>query len=674
MDNRVTSGYMRMIEDASEDIGEVKTNKDDLSMDSLRDDLYNSMEFLPQSEIDSLMEAISHKETTKEELKPIEEYDDEDISNFRIDGREKEIVAPYGIEIELMNCDRAQREEQDVSIMGKISRTTESLHDIKDETYKSNDGKYREFNKKWYSEMHHSSLGEHAIIKLWFNGVDITTAKLLEKGVYGVSPTERSTRYFIEYAKRVPEDIEGEKLYKILNELYVIHPMMDWKSGDATEKAKNAYYHYLVTATNTFIDIKEHAQDYIEKIMPNNKAKSKYLDIARQFLLSSSRTSVVITYNAVSLKNTIINLARGTKVQRELAIHLLNLAVANYPSLFYGLELEKYFSYEKNVVLKRIYKQSGKSSQYFEDIGNFNPNFGFIFKDLTDEWLWKNFLPTITSRKPMFKVRNVFVDENSNMDNCLSLMEMYKEEFVNNENEFFRGLSYPVRVIADCQIDYGTWRDIQRHRISNNIYNDFNTPLLAMSKHRDFSVIEPEYMIPNIEVLDKKDEDKIIEEIYSGSRDAYESLKSSLDLYLSTRLKEMTDLYAKYLKDFAKYLVEKYKDSNYTEESIHIVNNITMVEISSDLNLLAYRMTAIMNLDLRAIKHIVENRIIPAGHNSYRLFAMSMFENTIHYVIPKMIEKKVLSFGCKNRFIRVLFKNLFEKEYYRNIIDRIKNI
>lgn len=672
------TGYLKMLDDASEDIGETKSNNEGEIMEirydnTLRDELMNEGEVLPQSEIDALLRAISPKKETLKSLLPVSGID-EDIGNPSLRQRNPYTIPELGIEIELMNADRADKEEKDVSIMGKISRTTDSLHNIKNDTYRDKSDEYRKFNDKWYSEMHHSSLGEHAIIKLWFNGIDIATAKLLEKGIYGISPTERSTRYFIEYANKVDENLEGEELYNVLKELYVINPAFVWEKDNSN---KNDYYNYLRKATNTFIEVKEQAQEYIEKIMPNNKAKSKYLDIARQYLLTSSRTSVVITYNAVSLKNVLINLARGSEIQRTLALHLHQMLMGFYPSLFGRLNLDLYMSYEKNVIHRIVYNHAIDDDEFYLKIGKFNPNLGLINKDLCSKELWDKFNPIISSLKPTFKVKQVDIDKNINMNDCLCLMDLYSatKEYSGNDNNYFRGLQYPVRVLAECQIDYGTWRDIQRHRISNNIYNDYNTPLLGMyGVTKD--IYEPIYMIPNIEVLDSFDEDRIIEEVYNGSREVYESNKSSLEMILATKLKEMVDSYKNFLSNYA-IAMKSYDETlykKYEKESLTICNNIHMVELSSDMNLLAYRMTAIMNLDLRAIKHIVENRIIPAGHNSYRLFAMSMFENTVHYIMPKLVEKKVLTYQNKDIFVRTLFNHMFAFNHYKNIIDRVKNI
>lgn len=672
MENEIrTSGFARMLDEASEEIGEVKTNNT-----FLRDELLNeNKEYLPQEEIDALLGIISTKETVKEILLPVPHNEEsEDCMNYYNKQFPIYKIPELGVEIELMNADRADKEEKDISIMGKISRTTESLHDIKDDTYKSEDNKYREFNRKWYSEMHHSSLGEHAIIKLWFNGVDIATAKLLEKGIYGISPTERSTRYFIEYTNKIDENLTGEELYNILKELYVIHPSMDLYDGKNTKEIKNKYYDYLKKATNNFIDVKEKAQEYIEKILPENKAKSKYLDIARQYLLTSSRTSVVITYNAVSLKNVLINLARGSETQRILVTHLHQMIMGFYPSLFSNLNLETYFSYEKNVISKLLLNYTENNENYLLEIAKFNPNFGYINKDLTDKNLWDKFDIRITNEKPAFKVSQVNVYKDCDMNKCLELMDLYsaKMEYAGNENNYFRGLQYPVRVVAKCYIDYGTWRDIQRHRISNNVYNDYNTPLLAIdNQHINSNAV---YLIPNIELLDKKIEDSVIGKIFNNDKEKYEENKKELETFLFNKLEYMTNLYKTFLIEYSNYLISISDYNKYDKTSIINCNNIKMVEISSDLNLLAYRTTAIMNLDLRAIKHIVENRIIPAGHNSYRLFAISMFENTIHYIIPKMIEKEVLGFGNRDRFIRTLFRKVFSFNYYRNIIDRVKNI
>lgn len=681
-----TSGFARMLDEASEEIGEVKSTNNS----NLRDELLNeNKEYLPQDEIDALLKIVSEKENEKEVLLPvpyeeIEEYDDsindivtkaisETVNNENYKQFQVYKIYELGVEIELMNADRAGKEEKDVSIMGKISRTTDSLHDIKDNTYKDRSNKYREFNEKWYSEMHHSSLGEHAIIKLWFNGVDIATAKLLEKGIFGVSPTERSTRYFIEYTKRIDENLEGEALYDILKELYVLHPSMDWHSGEECIEYKNKYYRYLRKATNNFIDVKEKAQEYIEKILPENKAKSKYLDIARQYLLTSSRTSVVITYNAVSLKNTIMNLARGTENQRILANHLHRMMIVFYPSLFSNLNLDNYLTYEKNTIFRMLYNNAS-DDDYFLEMAKFNPNFGIIKKDLTDKNLWDNFSPRISSEKPTFKIEQVDIYKDCDMDLCLNLMDLYsaKNEFIGSDNEYFRGLQYPVRVVGKCYIDYGTWRDIQRHRISNNIYNDYNTPLLAIDNHN--TSYDAVYIIPNIELLDKRIEDSVIDNAFNGKRENYEVFKEEMESYLSLKLENIVNVYKTFLTDYSNHLIHLHNTDDYDKDSIIICNNIKMIEMSSDLNLLAHRIIAIMNLDLRAIKHIVENRIISAGHNSYRLFAVSMFENTIHYIIPRMIEKEVLSFGNRDRFVRTLFKRLFTFDYYRNIIDKVKNI
>lgn len=674
--------FVRMLDEASEDTGELKTNtKGELNMEirydnTLRDELLNKEEALSQSEINDLLRAISSKETSLKTKNAVVLDEIDDVSNPSTRNMHVCKIPELGIEIELMNSDRADKEEKDVSIMGKISRTTDSLHNIQNDTYREENEEYRNFNRKWYSEMHHSSLGEHAVIKLWFNGIDIATAKLLEKGIFGISPTERSTRYFIEYAKKVDESLSYENLYNVVKELYIIHPSMDWNTGIHTAEVKNKYYEYLRKATNTFIEVKDAASEYMDRIFCGNKVKSRYLDIARQYLLTSSRTSVVITYNAVSLKNVLINLARGTEVQRTIAISLYNMLMGYFPSLFCDLRLERYMKLEKNIIANLLLNRADDDEEYFLKMGRFNPNLGFIAKDLTNPKLWEKIKPIITSRKPAFNVKKVNLFEEVDMNDCLNLMDLYSvsPEFIASDMEYFRGLQYPVRVIADCQIDYGTWRDIQRHRISNNIYNDYNTPLLGIYGHNDIDIHTPNYMIPNIEILDAFTEKGIIHNHYNDNRDTYLSNKSLFENVLSEKLRNMVDSYYELMKYLAGVLNEHFDYNGYDSNSVTIYNNIQMVELSSDLNLLAYRITTIMNLDLRAIKHIVENRIISAGHNNYRLFAMSMFENTIHYVIPKLVEKKMLTYENKDRFVRTLFVKVFNMDYYKNIIDSVKNI
>jgi len=308
-------------------------------------------------------------------------------------------------------------------LMAFYSRSTKPIHD-RLETLGENELKIKEALKKYYIGYGHDSIADCSSVSLFFEGISLLAAKYLEATPL-FNGQECSTRYI---------DFSSQG---------VVDPF-------ATPESKLIQERWL----DMYMTLQGPVKEHLEDLNPKTKFQSetvwkraitaKTLDITRAFLPVGMKTSVALHMGMGPLNKHLHRLSSVNEFEvREIVAKTLQYLKEKFPYVF-------------------ARKDSPESLSFNADSCKFN-----------------NHLTPHTSTK--------FIQPLSVTDNISS--EIY--EYVDLLNSRPKGTEVPAyfasmgTVTIEYALDYGSWRDIQRHR--NAVYNKAT----SVSSSRVFS---PEYL------------------------------------------------------------------------------------------------------------------------------------------------------------------------------------
>lgn len=394
-----------------------------------------------------------------------------------------------------------------------------------------------QFMEKWVLGFGHSSVAEGAVIGLGLEGVSILATKVIEDNRL-CSYIEKSTRYVSFDNSTIYMD---EKL----------------KKSEFSEEIKEL----LDLLFQTYLELHEPVLEYVKKIAPMKEGmtevawtracEARRFDAIRYLLPACTKTSLGWTVNARQLVHAIVKLlSHPMKEMNEIGEQVKAEATKVLPSLLRFADRNDFMvktNKEMTKLADSIDVEEENQSPVTLVNAPANPD-DTILAAIMYRFKQQSFAKVIA------KIKSMTTKEK----------EEIFDSFLKNMGQF----DYPMRELEHEQftfeivMDYGAFRDLQRHRICTQ-----TNPLLTA---------ELGYDIPQ-------------DIANSGVADQY-----------TTAMDKVKEVYEK--------VVEKYP-----LEAQYLVP-------------LGYRKRYLLTMNLRAIYHLVKLRTVPFAHESYRLIAYKVYE------------------------------------------------
>ncbi|MEK6972970.1 MAG: FAD-dependent thymidylate synthase [archaeon] len=418
------------------------------------------------------------------------------------------------------------------------------------------------FHEKWVVGYGHSSIAEHAVASIAFEDVSIIASKVIEDNRLA-SYTEKSTRYQV-FDK---------------NRYYKPKKIMDSKFSGGYEKTCNNLfdlYWELTPKMMDFIKEKYPIEAGMNEKLYESVSKARACDNLRYLLPSSTLTNLAMTANARVLEHAIRKMLSnpldemqelGFKLKQEVTkVIPVLVKFADYNPYIANTEKKMYaicepYSAEKPVKGNANEKEENTAEKDVTLVDYDKEAENKLIVAILYRFTHKNFESLLDKAKKMgekekLKIIDEFLNEKSQFDSPLRELEHLNYAF-------------------DVLVDYGAFRDIQRHRMCTQ------TNQLVTTKNG--------YSLPE-------------ELIEAGFKKEFENAM--------LEAKETFEKIAEEMPYEAQYVVP-----------------------------LAYKKRVLMTWNLRELHHFIRLRSRKEGHISYRKIAWHMYDELIkvHPFIAKYI-------------------------------------
>lgn len=418
----------------------------------------------------------------------------------------------------------------------KTSRSPKPFDEIARELTEE---KSSQFHERWVVGYGHSSVAEHAVLSIAIENVSILATKVIEDNRLA-SFTEKSTRYqaFDRNRYHKPKKIMASALAK----LYV----------DTADFLMDNYLDMLSKMTS-LLEKKYPAGADEPENMYQMRIKNLALDSCRYMLPAATLTNLGMTINARNLEYAIVKLLTNPlEEMQEIGEEIKNEALTVTPTLVKYTAFNKYFAETSQQMLnlsqsllaiKRAKNQDGAVLVDYDKGAEDKLVTALLYR--FSKYPYNQIKKIVKKMSPESKAKVI-------------------DEALNRLGKFDRPLRELEHIYYtfDILIDYGAFRDVQRHRMCTQTNQDLT--------------IEHGYIIPN----------EIVE---AGLKEQYEkSMKKAAKAY-----KEII----KELPSHAAYIVP-----------------------------LAYKKRTLFTWNLRSLFHFIKLRSGKTGHESYRKLAQQMYD------------------------------------------------
>ncbi len=428
----------------------------------------------------------------------------------------------------------------------KCSRSPEPFDQIAKELTEE---KSAEFHEKWVVGYGHSSIAEHAIISLAVENVSILATKVIEDCRLA-SFTEKSTRYQI---------FTKDRVYKPEN-------VMNSELGPVYENAVNLLM-------DTYQEIAEPMKEFAKKKYPQKEesdslyemiSKARACDNIRYLLPTATLTNLGMTVNARELEHLIKKmLSHPLKEMQDIGQEIKEKAVTEVPTLVR-------FANKNNYLMQTKEKLQELAKELPQEAGSAEPVTIVSYDKDAENKLIAALLYPYTNLS--------YREIEARVDN---MAEEKKEEIIGEALKRRDKFDAPLRELEhiyytfDILIDYGAFRDIQRHR-------------MCTQTNQKATVVHGYDMPPEIEEAGFKDKFK---KAVENSVEAFEKISSQF-------------------KEEAQYIVP-----------------------------LCFRKRVLITWNLRELHHFISLRSGKKGHPSYRRIAQECYRqiNKIQPLLGKYI-------------------------------------
>ncbi len=411
---------------------------------------------------------------------------------------------------------------------GSFSETTDYFDAASD--------KAAEFHEKWVVGFGHNSVAEHACVPVGIENVSILASKVIEDSRL-VAFTEKSTRY---------QWFDRTKYLKPAK-------IMESEFGAEYEEVMNSLFDFYAEHTEAMLEFMRKKYPKPEKMADgfyNSITKARACDVLRYALPSSTLTNIGMTINARALEHLIAKmLSHPLEEMNSIASDLKEECGKVLPALLKAAKKNDY-----------IFETETRMLSFAESFATKTGNGKPVNLVLSDENPEAKLVASIFYRYG----RNSF-------ERCLEkAKKMSVKEMEKVLDKFCEGIGneQPLREFEhayftfDILVDYGAFRDIQRHRMCTQ------TNQLLTTDH-GFSI--PEAM-----------------KEFGIEKDFVEKMGKA---------KELFDRMRKEMPFGAQYCVP-----------------------------LAFKKRVLFTWNLRELWHFIKLRSGPAGHESYRKIARQCYE------------------------------------------------
>jgi len=432
----------------------------------------------------------------------------------------------------------------------KTSRSPESFKDIAKELTDESSAK---FHEKWVVGYGHASVAEHAMLSIAIENVSILASKVIEDNRLA-SYTEKSTRYQI---------FDKGRYYKPASVLASKYSEQYCDTLDYIFETYEVVVHKLIE----FIK-KRDPQEQDQQIKYwEASCKAKACDIARYLLPTATYTNLGMTINARGLEYALVKfLSHPIEEVRAIGREMKDVALNVTPTLIKFADEREYMKQYSEMIRKESHRVMDTLSP--EQVKS------------AVELVWydplgiEKYITALLYRGGEYSYHQIF-------QKVLRMSWQEKEMIVDasfkNRGPFD---SAPrecevVEYMHDILMDYGAFRDIQRHRMSTQI-------------NQDVTVVHG-YDMP------------------------HEIIEANLEREFETAMARAAELYTALVSDFpyeAQYVVP-----------------------------LAYRKRTLVSWNLRELHHVIALRSTPKGHPSYRRIAQELYSTIqqVHPLLAKYI-------------------------------------
>lgn len=322
----------------------------------------------------------------------------------------------------------------------KCSRSPESFSDIARELTAD---KSKEFHEKWVVGYGHSSVAEHAVLSIAMENVSILATKIIEDNRLA-SFTEKSTRYQIFNRDKyyIPENILKDEEYK---KIYIETQNFLF---DTYEKLSEKMIEYMTSK------IKH------EEGIPENQykamVKSKACDEIRFLLTPATLTNMGMTINARNLEHAITKMLSHplTEIQK-IGSTLKQIGQEEVPTLLKYANANTYISETNkkfNIISQFVLQECSNPDETDVSIVEYDKD---AEEKLITALLYKYSTLSYTQIKEQVK--------NMSFEHKIKIIN----EALNQRGQHdqpLRELEH-IYYTFDILVDYGAFRDIQRHRM-----------------------------------------------------------------------------------------------------------------------------------------------------------------------------------------------------------------
>ena len=325
----------------------------------------------------------------------------------------------------------------------KTSRSPEPFDQIATEL---NEAKSSQFHEKWVVGYGHASVAEHAILSLAVENVSILAAKAIEDNRLA-SYTEKSTRYQI----YDPDHVYRPAAFKS-------HPELNRQFEDLIREL-----------TTTYIAWSDKAVEHLRKVDPcpvdkspkmwESRLRAKSCDAIRYLLPTATLTNLGWTINARALAHAIRKLTGSPLAElREIGAEVKASALEKVPTLLKYADPDTARYDGSNRVVKalrnkippveRLGREVGPDVRlvHYDHDGLRRLACGVAYANQHTDWLQLEESSVGWTESEMLSLVLCSVDALGQFDAM---------------PRAFEHLNYTIEIT----VDYGAWRDIQRHRI-----------------------------------------------------------------------------------------------------------------------------------------------------------------------------------------------------------------
>jgi thymidylate synthase ThyX len=412
--------------------------------------------------------------------------------------------------------------------------------------------KAKEFHEKWVVGYGHSSVAEHACASVALEDVSIIASKIIEDNRLA-SYTEKSTRY---------QEFDRNRYYKPKN-------LMDSELGKLYEETAN----YLF---DVYAELIPKLVEYVKKLFPKSEkmndkfyetiSRARAFDIVRYILPAATLTNLAMTTNARNYEHAIRKfLSHHLEEIREIGAKMKEEVKKIIPTLVMFADKNDYLNETPNDMQELVPKMAGNAEP--------NNSAPVTLIDY-DKDAYNKIVAAMLYRFTHIPYAQA-------MEKVKALSEEDKEKLIDTYLKKMTQHDWPMRELEhinytfDILVDYGAFRDIQRHRICTQTNQE--------------PTVEHGYDIPE-EIID------------AGFKEQFESC-----------MKKAEEAYRQIVKKFPR-------------EAQYIVP-------------LAFKKRTLFTWNLRSLHHFIKLRTGKEGHISYRKIAKACYDeiNKVHPLLAKYI-------------------------------------